>query len=203
MEPLLLGLAAPSFASTANAVGRAVTPVAKLLASPFALLLQAGSASAPPEETPAIAIEGLLDRAKALQKDLESRIQQAVKDSGVQLNFPVRLGLSQSDGALEANGVVSPQREILEAALASDPSIADDFRQLAAVRQLLSAVDKQEELSSSYSSESLLSIADSLSGSNTRFEAMLSLTGPENRLQLEFESDQLDPNQRPSAVVKI
>ncbi len=120
MEPHLLGLAA----STAGVVGRAVAPVAKLFATPFAPLLQAKSPSAKPQT---IEIEGLGE----LQEDLENRIQRAIEDSGVQLNFPIRLRLSELDGTLEADAVASPEREILEAVLASDPSLADDFRQLA------------------------------------------------------------------------
>ncbi|NOY29960.1 MAG: hypothetical protein GXP28_07210 [Planctomycetes bacterium] len=127
MEPHLLGLAT----ATAGAVGRAVTPVAQLLATPFASLLQRESLSASAAKPQTIELEGLEARAGQLQEDLENRIQQAINDSGVQLDFPVRLRLSEFDGALEADAVASPEREILEAALASDPSLADDFRQLA------------------------------------------------------------------------
>jgi len=123
MEPHLLGLAA----STAGAVGRAVTPVAKLLTAPFAPLLQAKSSPAPVAKPQTVQIEGL----GKLQEDLENRIQRAIQDSGVQLDFPIRLRLSGVDGTLEADAVASPEREILEAALASDPSLADDFRKLA------------------------------------------------------------------------
>lgn len=127
MEPHLLGLAA----STAGAVGRAVTPVAQLLATPFASLLQGESLSASAAKPQAIELEGLGTRAGQLREDLESRIQRVIEDSGVELDFPVRLRLSKLDGTLEADSVDSPEREILEAALASDPSLANDFRDLA------------------------------------------------------------------------
>jgi len=119
MEPHLLGLAA----STAGAVGRAVTPVAQLLATPFASLLQGESLSASDAKPQAIGL--------GTREDLESRIQRVIEDSGVELDFPVRLRLSKLDGTLEADSVDSPEREILEAALASDPSLANDFRELA------------------------------------------------------------------------
>jgi len=155
MEPLLLGLSAPSIASTASAVGRAVAPVAKLLTSPFALLLQAETPAASVAKPQAIGLEG----AEQLQEDLESRIQRAIEDSGVQLKFPVRLTLSKFDGTLEADTVASPQREILEAALASDPSLANDFRQLA-----------------NYATRS-----------NNHHEALLVLSETDNQLRLQFE----------------
>jgi len=155
MEPHLLGFAA----STAGVVGRAVTPVAKLLATPFAPLLQAKSPSASIAKPQAIEIEGLGARADQLREDLENRIQRAIQDSGVELDFPVRLRLSEFDGTLEADAVASPEREILEAALASDPSLANDFRQLAA-----------------YTTQT-----------GDHFEALLVLSETDGKLRLEFE----------------
>lgn len=159
MEPLLLGLAAPSIASTASAVGRAVAPVAKLLASPFSLLLKPYSQPSQSDASQTIQLEGLQTRAKALSKDLESRIQLAIKDSGVQLEFPVRLTLSEFDGTLEADAVAFPQREILEAALASDPTLANDFRELA-----------------NYTTQT-----------NNPLEALLVISKTDNQLHLQFE----------------
>ncbi len=146
MEPHLLGLAA----STAGVVGRAVTPVAKLLATPFAALLQAESPSASVTKPQAIELEGIGARGGKLLADLENRIQRAIEDSGVQLDFPIRLRLSGLDGTLQADALASPEREILEAALASDPSLADDFHQLAGdfpeALLVLSETDRQLRL---------------------------------------------------------
>jgi len=146
MEPHLLGFAA----STAGAVGRAVTPVAKLLATPFAALLQAESSSGSVAKPQALELEGLEARGGQLLADLENRIQRAIEESGVQLDFPVRLRLSEFSGTLEADALASPEREILEAALASDPSLADDFRQLAGdfpeALLVLSETDRQLRL---------------------------------------------------------
>ncbi len=192
MEPLLLGLATPSIASTAGAVGRVVTPVAKFLASPFAALLHEESqpvstAEPKPAELPTIKLEDLKTRAEELQEDLESRIQLAIKDSGAQLDFPVRLRISVFDGTLEADGVASPQREILEAALASDPSLADDFRQLVALQQLLSAAEKHARFAEVYARDPQEAIAAYTSRGDDRFEALLHLAEADNQLRLEFE----------------
>jgi len=192
MEPLLLGLAAPSLASTTSAIGRVVAPVAKLLTTPFASLLQQESQS--PSTSPSqaaeiqtIELKDLHARAEALQTDLESRIQRAIKDSGVQLSFPVRIRLSEFDGRLEADAVASPQREILEAALASDPSLANDFRQLAAVRQLLSATESQAGFSEAYARDPHQAIANFATPLDDRLEALLDISEAGDQLSLTFE----------------
>jgi hypothetical protein len=192
MEPLLLGLAAPSIASTAGAIGRVVAPVAKLITAPFASVLQQESqppaaSSSQAAETQAIELKDLHAHSEALQTDLESRIQRAIKDSGVQLNFPIRLRLSEFDGRLEADAVASPQREILEASLASDPSLADDFRQLAAVQKLLSAAEDHGGFSEAYARDPHQAIINYAASLDDRFEAQLQLSETDNQLQLVFE----------------
>jgi len=188
MEPLLLGLAAPSIASTAGAIGRVAAPVAKLITTPFASLLQQESNSpSPVVETQAIELKDLHAHTKALQTDLESRIQSAIKDSGVQLSFPVRIRLSEFDGRLEADAVASPQREILEASLASDPSLADDFRQLAAAQKLLSAAEDHGGFSEAYARDPHQAIANYAASLDDQFEALLQLSETDNQLQLVFE----------------
>ncbi len=187
MEPILLGLVASSIASTAGAVGRAVADVGKPLTSPFAALLRLESQSDATTKPETEKIEDLQSRAEALQKDVEQRISKLIADSKVQLGSEVRLRVSEFDGTLEADGVASPQRQILEAALASDPRLADDFRALAAIRKVLSAAENNEQFAADYARDPRQAIADFASRTDDRFEAILRLSDTDATTRLDFE----------------
>ncbi len=170
MEPLLLGLAAPSVASTANAVGRTVSAITKPFASFLQEKLQPGVVKLPPRT----GVEEIRARADILQGDLERRIAQVIESSGVQLDSPIRLSMSDFDGTLEVD-TATPQRAVLEAALASDPSIASDFRELAIIRKLLTAAESRQPVAA-YASQG-----------NDRYEAVLQLSAFGDEAQLDFE----------------
>ncbi len=158
MKPALLGLAIPTIASAAVAVGRTAASVTKPFASALhaaADLLDGSTQSGSPtvelstksgsELDPLVEHLNLVDireHADELQNGLEQRLSQLLSDLGIELDEPMNLRISRFDGQLEVEGDIS-QRAVLEAALAHDPSIAADFRHLAAMRQLLAVADEQ------------------------------------------------------------
>lgn len=137
MEPVLLGLTAPSLVSAAHAAGS----VAATLTRPFAAVLNSALDSHSEPRTETTGIQRLRAQAAKLQKDLERRIGAVLERSGVSLDSPLRLDFSHGEAIeVDAN---HPQQTILEAALASDPTIASDLHQLVAARELLfAAVNK-------------------------------------------------------------
>ena len=192
MEPLLLGLAAPSIASAVGSVGRAVTPVAKLAMTPFAAILQqqsqaptAPTASKAEVHTPTLS--DIRDSAKSLQSELVNRIQNAIEDSGVKVNFPVRLQISEFDGRLEVEDIASPDREILEASLNSDPSLTDDFRELSALKKILGIAEDEAGFTEAFAISPHQAITDYLIPGAERHEALLHLSESGDELQLAFE----------------
>ena len=189
MEPALLGLAAPSIASAAGNVGRAVSTVARPLVSPFATLLQRlhGNRPSLAAETPqGVTHQSLGARAEQLQADVERRISRALESSGIEIEQPLRLSVSEWDGSLEVS-TISPQREVLEAALASDPDLAADFRELAAIRGLLAAIDDHKQFAQEYADDPQRAIADRAWLINDRFEAQLSISEEHGQAVLTFK----------------
>ena len=135
MEPVLLGLAAPSLVPTAQAVSRATS----ILTRPFTDIVRGAIGTPEASESGTSPFDRLRDQAKQLQERLEERLSQVVDQAGIEIKSVIRLSLPDSGTAWNID-VDDPQRELLAAALASDSQIADDFRELAAVQALLSAV---------------------------------------------------------------
>ncbi len=129
MEPVLLGLASPS-----TAVGLLEKTV-KATTKPFAYILNSLAEGLKPNEATGESPEAsLADRSSQLQDELAQRIHEALVAAGVDLSNPLRLNLSEADGSLEIAGD-HPQATLIEAALAQDPDLADDFRKLLELQQ--------------------------------------------------------------------
>ena len=182
MEPTLLGLVAPSLVSTVNVVARTTSVVTK----PFAAFLQNASGLDEATRPQAIEIADLRVRADTLQADLERRIRKTMELSGIDLDSPVRLTTSEHDVAIEVE-TNHPRRTVLEAALASDPSIATDFRRLAAVRKLLMAAEERPEFAEDFSGDPWQAIAAHASRADDRYEAVLQLLPATLDVRLQFE----------------
>lgn len=134
MEPILLSLAAPSLVSVAEVFSRATAK----MTNPFGSALR--SAIGSPEElrTSPFEVDSLQALSEELKVDLERRIRQVLNSTGIKVDAPIRLRLSENGTGIEAD-LGQPDRTLLEAAFANDPSIEDDLRQLLAVQKLLSA----------------------------------------------------------------
>ena len=187
IEPVLLNLAVSSITSAAGAFSRAVTAVSEPLVSPFAALLQTESQAGGTLQPQPVKIEDLQSRAKALQENVEQRLSKLIADSKVQLGDQVRIRVSELDGTLEADSVASPQRQILEAALASDPTLASDFSALVAMRKILSATKNNGPLVYDRGEDTIQALADFASQAGGRFEAVLRFSPTDTSAQLEFE----------------
>lgn len=146
MEPVLLGLAAPSAVSAA---GNLLERTLNTLAEPFSAVLHAVADSLSPanEEQAAVQAADLqLDLAE-LQTNLASRIEQALASAGVELTEPLQLSISEIDGSLEVVGE-HPQKALIESALADDRELSRDFSEALALQQLLAAAKESEEANS-------------------------------------------------------
>ena len=184
MEPIWLGLSAPKLISAASAVGhRAAEPFGVALEAARSMLREESA----PDSTPAVLapamnphlqllsemltgqslggnssrleIDDIRTHADDLQVSLQRRIRQLLDRSGIDHNEPVRLRVSPLDGQLEVEGD-TPQRAVLEAALASDPSIAADIRQLVAMRSLTSAATENAEFVEAYARDPNQAVLD-------------------------------------------
>lgn len=210
MEPVLLGLAAPKLLSAATAVGRrAIEPFAEALDAAKGLLGEKSEPSAVPTKIapaknpnsqllselltgqPLISGDGSIEiadirtNADALQDSLQRRIQELLERSGIKLDDTVQLRVSPLDGQLEVEGD-TPQRAVLEAALASDPSIAADFRQLSAMRSLMAAADKQTEFAEAYARDPYQAVDDYAELFDTGPRATLQVSLTEAQLRFDF-----------------
>lgn len=179
MEPLVVGLSAPSIVS---AVGNAASAVTK----PFASILHGISARSESEGPVGIQLTDLELRAAELEKQLSTRIDEAIEYSGAEIDSDLRLRLSELDGRME---VVSgtQDRAILEAALATDPSIAEEFKELTALKQMLTAASKHSEFSERYSRNPEQSVAAFDWRSGGSLEALLKFGDAGERSRIEFE----------------
>ncbi len=209
MEPVWLGLAVPRLASAATAVGRkAVEPFAEALDAARGLLGEKSQPQATPTVLTAannphsqllsemltgqslsrgdgsIQIEDIHTHADALQDSLQRRIHELLDRSGIKLDESVQLRVSPLDGQLEVEGD-TPQRAMIEAALASDPSIASDFRQLSAMRSLASAADKHSDFAEAYARDPYQAVADHGELFEASQRAMLQFTLTEAELRFE------------------
>ncbi len=210
MDLVLLGLAAPKLLSAATAVGRrAVEPFAEALDAARGLLgekseLQATPTKLAPARNPhsqllselltgqplisgdgSIEIEDIRTHADALQDSLQRRIHELLERAGIKLDDTVQLKVSPLDGQLEVEGD-TPQRAVLEAALASDPSIAADFRQLSAMRSLLAAAREHTEFAEAYARDPYQAVADYAELFDAGLRATLQSTLTEAQLRFEF-----------------
>lgn len=183
MEPVWLGLAAPSIVSTAGNIGRTAlrpfsaalelasalgsVPVAEESAdgalarskNPHTLLLSDLLTGQPLDGDGRIEIADIRVHADRLQDNLQRRIAELLQDACISLEEPVHLRISPTDGQLEVVGD-SPQRAIVEAVLAANPSIATDFSQLAAMRSLLAAADKHRDFADAYARDPYQAVND-------------------------------------------
>ena len=75
---------------------------------------------------------------------------------------------------------------MIEAALASDPSIAADFRQLWAMRSLLAAADKQTEFAEAYARDPYQAVAGNAELFDASLRATLQFTLTEAQLRFDF-----------------
>lgn len=143
MEPVLLGLAAPSAVNTA---GNLLERTFNTLAEPFSAVLHAVADSLAPanEEQPAMQVADLQIASAELQTNLATRIEQALDSAGVKLTEPLQLTISPIDGRLEVVGE-HPQKTLIESALADDPELAQDFSTAVALQQLLAAEAPESE----------------------------------------------------------
>jgi len=130
-------------------------------------------------------IADIRDHAEGLRSDLENRVRQALSGAGVQSTDRLLLRIAQSDGRLEVVGENS-QRLSIEAALASDPSLARDFRQLAAIEQLLTAADQDSDFAEAYSRNPWSAVANYAGRFDSRAEAELSISPLGSEAELRF-----------------
>jgi hypothetical protein len=146
MESVLLGMAAPAAVGTA---GSLLDRTLHAAAEPFAVLLHAIGSAALPEgnESAAAASDTLHGKLDVLRNELAGAIENALTSAGVDLSEPIALRISEADGHLEVAGD-HPQKAIIEAALADDPDLANKFAEVAALTQLLAAVNKLDETNS-------------------------------------------------------
>lgn len=140
LQPVLLGLAAPS---AANAAGSLLERTFESVAEPFALMLDAaaqvlaGDEEAASESTEA---GSYLDQ---LQAQVAGGIEKALSAAGIELTEPLALRISSTDGSLEVVGD-HPQRALIESALADSPDLAAHFAELFVLQQALEAADDEQ-----------------------------------------------------------
>jgi len=145
MEPVWLGLAAPSILSSAGNLARAATrPFAAALERAAGLLEDSRAGESASIED--FQIDEARTRAKELGADLHGRIREMLHDAGITLDEPLVLRISPIDGQLEVVSD-SPRRSVIEATLANDSGMAEDVRKLLALHELIAAADgEQHEL---------------------------------------------------------
>lgn len=214
MEPVWLGLAAPKLLSAATAVGRRATePFAEALGAARGLLSEKPEPHTTPAKlAPALAaasnphsqllselltgqtlssgdgtihIDDIRTHAEALQDSLQRRIHDLLSGSGIELDDTVQLRVSPLDGQLEVESD-TPQRAMIEAALASDPSIAADFRQLTAMQSLASAADKNPDFAEAYGRDPYQAVADYAELFDASQRAVLQFSVTEAELRFEI-----------------
>jgi hypothetical protein len=140
MEPVLLGLAAPS---ALNEAGNLLQRTLSAVAEPFSAILHtvAESFASEKEERSTIETGDLGTHLGELQSTLAGSIEQTLAAAGIDLTEPIELRVSQIDGSLEVVGD-HPQRALIESALADKPELAREFTEVIALRQLLAAAEK-------------------------------------------------------------
>lgn len=117
MEPVLLGIAGASAANAGNLLERS----ARAVLEPFANVLRAAASSFSPVDNE------LEVEAESPVKVLADRIEKALSTAGIEITEPLELAVS--DGQLVVVGN-HPQRTLIEAALAQDPTLGEEVSQL-------------------------------------------------------------------------
>jgi hypothetical protein len=144
MEPVLLGLAAPS---AVNEAGNLLDRTLRSAAKPFAAILHAVASSLTPNadvsDSSRLGTDDLKTYVENLQANLADRIKDALKSAGVSSGEPISLRIAEVDGRFEVAGD-HPQKTLIESALAHEEDIAEQFAELVALRQLLAAADEAE-----------------------------------------------------------
>jgi len=213
MEPIWLGLGAPKLLSAAAAVGhRAAEPFGDVLEAARSFLREESA----PDSTPAVLapaknphmkllsemltgqsldgsrsrleIDDIRTHADSLQDGLQRKIRQLLDRAGIELTEPVQLRVSPLDGQLEVEGN-TPQRAVLEAALASDPSIAADFRQLVTMRTLTSAAADNADFVEAYARDPYQAVLDYAKLFDAEQRVVLQSNQTEAELRFEASED--------------
>ena len=207
MEPLWVGLAVPKVVAAANAVSRTV-------AEPFSDVLEKAQSILRKEPQPqpsilssaknphtqllselltgqsltsgagSIDIADIRTHADDLQDSLQRRIRELFDLQGIELEEPVQLRVSPFDGQLEIASD-SSQRAMVEAALASDSTIAADFRQLAAMRSITAAAEKHSEFADAYALNPYQAVTKFAALFEEPRQAVLQIRGAEAELRFE------------------
>lgn len=140
MESVLLGMAAPVAVTSA---GSLLEGTLRTATQPFAALLQALTfpTSTESEDSVPSGIEELHGSLESLRDDVAAKIEKALTSAGVDLAEPITLRISPTDGHLEVVGD-PPQKALIEAALADDPDLVNEFTEVAALEQLLATMAK-------------------------------------------------------------
>jgi hypothetical protein len=141
LQPVLLGLAAPS---AANAAGSLLERTFDSLAEPFAMMLDAAAQVLAGEEEVANENTDAGSYLDQLQVQLAGDIEKALSAAGVELNEPLTLRISPTDGNMEVVGD-HPQRALIESALADEPDLAAQLAELLALRQAFDAKDDEND----------------------------------------------------------
>ena len=182
MEPIWLGLARPTVFSAASAVAHAA-------AQPFTVVLDAAGKMLDSSQGPAAAtpVQDIRTQVDKLQYSLQRRIHQLVKNSGIKFEGEFQLRMSPVSGQIDVEGN-SPQRAVLEAVLSSDPSIAADFRRLAAMHRLLNTADKHVGITETDASDLSQAVADLVELFDEGGQALLLLSMSATELRFEYSS---------------
>lgn len=176
MEPVWLGLATPSILSTAgNLANAAVRPFAAALERATDLLTGSAESepaeelSGAPRDSLSTILDGLAelgasladleDHADDLNRSLGARISNMLEAAGISTGNPLQLRLSAADGQLEVVGH-SDERALVEATLASDPTIAAEFQELSALHALLNAAEEHADFAEAYARDPLQAVHD-------------------------------------------
>jgi transposase len=141
IQPVLLGLAAPS---AANAAGSLLERTLESVAEPFAMMLDAAAQVLAGEEDATAESTDAASYLDQLQMQLAGEIEKSLSAAGVELTEPLTLRISPTDGSLEVVGD-HPQRALIESALADEPDLAAQLAELLALRQAFDAKDDEND----------------------------------------------------------
>ena len=121
------------------------------------LLAQALTGKSPTEDG-TISLADIRLFALDLQDSIEQRIGQLLSDAGVEIDGPVGLRFSESDGSLQVTSGTS-NSVLIEAALSQDDELAGDLRHLSAIMSLLQAADAHGDFSEAYETDPVAAVA--------------------------------------------
>jgi hypothetical protein len=143
MDPVLLGLAAPSAVGTA---GSLLERTLHSVTEPFAVVLSAVSKALTVGDSPlpSAKMDDLHEILESLRNQLATGIESALAAAGVHITEPLELRICEADGQLEVVGD-HPQKAIIESALADNKQLASSFTEVAALQAILTAADNHDE----------------------------------------------------------